>query len=89
MKKQPPGVGKMPKADNTSGMNPTAPASGKAHKSSGGGERKGSYPNAPSDFPSLNGKLNKTRRQMVAGVGPVGSRPIGPPQYKLWRNHEG
>ena len=60
MKKQPPGVGKMPKADNTSGMNPTAPASGKAHKSSGGGERKGSYPNAPSDFPSLNGKLNKT-----------------------------
>ena len=55
-----PGVGKAVAADNTRGQNHTAPAGGKAHQSSGGGERKGSYPNAPSDFPSLNGKLNKT-----------------------------
>jgi hypothetical protein len=65
-KKKHPGLGKMPKAaagkcgpgmggplssvDNTR-INPTAPSSGKAHKSSGGGERKGFYPSAPS-FPT-------------------------------------
>ena len=74
-KKQPPGVGKMPKAatgkcgpgmgsvptvDNTRG-NPTAPASGKAHRSMGGKERKGSYPNASSDLPTLGGNPPKIR----------------------------
>jgi hypothetical protein len=55
-----PGTGKVPgSVDNTRGMNATAPAGGKAHKSMGGGERKGFYPNAPKDFPSLDGKLNK------------------------------
>ena len=66
-KKQPPGVGKMPKAstgksgpgmgsvptvDNTRG-NPTSPASGKAHRSMGGKKRKGFYPSAPKDLPTL------------------------------------
>lgn len=55
-----PGMGKAVTADNKV-MNPAKPAGGAAHKSSGGGERKGFYPNAPKDFPSLNGKLNKVR----------------------------
>ena len=47
-----PGVGTMPKGvDNTTGQNHTAPSGGKAHRSSGGGERKAAYPSAPS-FPA-------------------------------------
>ena len=55
-----PGMGKAVTADNTHG-NPTAPASGKAHRSMGGKERKGSYPNAPSDLPTLGGNPPKVR----------------------------
>ena len=47
--------------DNTRGMKSTAPSGGKAHKSSGGSERKGFYPSAPSDLPSLGGKPTKIR----------------------------
>jgi len=54
-----PGCGTMPTAPDKKTMNSTAPAGGMAHKSSGGGERKASYPNAPKDFPSMGGKLGK------------------------------
>jgi hypothetical protein len=48
-----PGVGKAVTADNTRGTNATAPAGGKAHKSMGGGKRKGFYPKASTSFPTL------------------------------------
>lgn len=54
-----PGMGTMPPRPDNKVMNPTKPAGGKAHKSMGGGERRGFYPNAPTDFPSFDGKLNK------------------------------
>ena len=57
-----PGCGSIPTRPDNKTMNPTAPSGGKAHKSSGGGERKGFYPNAPkaSGMASFDGKLNKT-----------------------------
>jgi len=56
-----PGVGKPAAADNTSGMNPTASAGGKAHPSLGPGGSHESYKGAPkaSELTSFNGKLNK------------------------------
>lgn len=55
-----PGMGTMPgSVDNTRGMNPTASAGGKGHPSLGPGGSHESYKNAPRDFPSLGGKLNK------------------------------
>ena len=52
--------GPLNRADNKT-MTSTAPSGGKAHKSSGGSERKGFYPSAPSDLPSLGGKPTKIR----------------------------
>lgn len=54
-----PGMGKSVTADNTR-TNPTASAGGKGHPSLGPGGSHESYKNAPKDFPSLDGKLNKT-----------------------------
>ena len=48
-----PGCGSIPTRPDNKSMNPTAPSGGKAHKSSGGGERKGVYPKAPIDLPTL------------------------------------
>ena len=56
-----PGCGSMPTRPDNKAMNPTAPSGGKAHKSSGGSERKAFYPSAPSDLPSLGGKPTKIR----------------------------
>jgi hypothetical protein len=46
-----PGCGTMPPRPDNKPTNATAPSAGKAHPSSGGGERKGFYPNAP-NFPA-------------------------------------
>jgi len=46
-----PGCGSIPPRPDNKELNPTAPACGKAHKSMGGQERKGFYPDAPS-FPA-------------------------------------
>ena len=75
MKAKPPGVGSVPKAstgkcgpgmgkavtaDNTSGVNPTASAGGKAHPSLGKDGGHESYKNASKDLPTLGGPAPRT-----------------------------
>jgi len=54
-----PGMGSVPKADNTTGQNPNASAGGRAHPALGPDGGHESCKNAPKDLPSLGGKLNK------------------------------